>query len=617
MDSFWATSPAPPPIPPRPDTTTAPFFTPPTSPPYYSPFTSAHASPVYSPPASTSMAPPPPAAPIPRPLLSDAPTGVPAVRDAGAPNPTLAFCTSTVSTTSWYQLSGTPLLLCTHCHATRVSGSSLAASFVQLQTKGSCAFTTPRLKALLAAAARSSPSVLTEFVARRHAIGKCTAASTESGYHVPSAPGLAACEACYQDVVLASPFASNFAPTPKAGSCAFALPAIQRAFITLSETVDGWTEFLDSASRRLLLPRACTGASVPSHGTKWYTTKQAIHGLVLCEGCHADHVAYTRYGAEFVPYPSAAGQNWSCDFHGATRAAWTFAVQHGEFADWWRAAERISLARPCDATLHVDEWYGLAGADMDLCAAHHAVVEVMGLGRYFSPRSPGQSRACDLSDGAQRVDHWTTLLLEALATGVWAPLAEHARVLSTLPLCPRRKALENATWYGWPELLICPDCWVSFASGTALASLVPLCGFHRTERAICSLYSDTMREAWTNACISGDVASLLGYSASRAQVYWATIPRIEMIIANAQRQQRARMVAGRMSNQYGLMQGLTLANGTLPTHASGQYGGGSLGWHQTPYGATAAGYEQQMGPPFVSGGKEEVAFLETEWQKVE
>ncbi|KAL1409369.1 hypothetical protein Q8F55_003351 [Vanrija albida] len=615
MESFWAASPPPPPLARDP----APFFTPPTSPPYYSPYGSAHPSPVYSPPAmpAPSAAQSPTASlPIPRPLLSDAPTPLPSVRDGGPPNPTLAFCTPTLSTATWYQLAGTPLLLCTHCHATRVAGSPLAASFTQLQAKGACAFTTPRLKALLAAAARSSPAVLTEFVARRHAVGKCPGAGSDTpGYQVPSSPGLQACEACYQDVVLASPFASNFAPAPKPAPCAFASPGIQRAFTTLSETVDGWAEFLGACARRLALP-ACDGGSIPASSSGWYTTRQAIHGLVLCEACHADRVAYTRFSAEFVPFPSGAG-NWSCDMHGATLAAWTFAVRHGEFADWWRAAERISLARPCDGTLHVDEWYGLADADVDLCAAHHAVVEVMGLARYFSPRSPGQSRACDLSDHAQRVDHWTTFLLEALATGVWAPLAEHARVLSTLPLCPRRKAIENATWYGWADLLICPDCWVSFASGTKLAGMVQLCGFHRTERAICSLYSESMRDAWTNACISGDVTSLLGYSASRAQVYWATIPRIEMIIANAQRQQRQRMVAGRMGSQYRLMQGMTLGNATLPTHAAGQYGGGALGWHQTPYGATAAAYEQQMPPPFVSGGKEEVAFLEKEWQKVE
>lgn len=91
--------------------------------------------------------------------------------------------------------------------------------------------------------------------------------------------------------------------------------------------------------------------------------------------------------------------------------------------------------------------------------------------------------------------------------------------------CPGRNTISAATWYGWPECLICLQCFYTFASTGSLAhpSAMPLWGARVEEPSCCDMYSPRQRGRYTAACQSRNPAELLEASRLRAQVWEETM----------------------------------------------------------------------------------------------
>lgn len=514
--------------------------------------------------------------------------------------------------------------MCPSCYATYVVPLGLAGEFGYAEHEGlGCHFAPGRAKALLLARAMDE---LRAYFAQRVDVKPCpgTEGSTAAdGIKWFLAGGdIMACEACYEDTVRAAPATeARWVSTPQAAdqvwSCDMNLAVLQRMYFKLE-----WDEWLALARRRTAAPE-CQGADVRADSRPWYTTRRPVQGFIICETCYLSFVLGSGFEHEFVPEDLSANPSAevSCDMGiPCVQIPWVAASGRGGFDVFHTAvsevfASTIRVVSGGDAPL----FYAIDPAlDFDICErCCHGMFTPLGMAQFLQQRPPGP-RACDTCPGTARGTQYMLKVLEMLNTGVWTTFSAFVRKLASIPVCPGRKIIENGRWYGWSRLKICPDCWENFASDTSLASQVQGRDELVKDLVICSLYSPRMRALWSEACVSGDLESLLQFADSRGMMYVNTIMEADrlqtmMVIdaANAAMQ-------GVHSVQYQGMHNMSVLMGTT---GNTEYGNSSLGWFQTSAGATAAqlGLSSQQGWAKANSVDRhmEIALLRAKWTEVE
>ncbi|KAH8668475.1 hypothetical protein BX600DRAFT_510571 [Xylariales sp. PMI_506] len=588
-------------------------------------------------------APPPPVRPRPAVL-----TGI---RANGPASEVISECPETKPLTNgafWYILPEHPdFLICTRCYATHIEQqASLAPYFARFrQSPGVpsvCRFWTPRMvDALWPVAVRTGRlEAVKRYAASRPAIRDCTgaegvAASAQARWFSPcdvQPPSFLACEACYEDRVLGTPFALRFGPCPlqqrssETWVCDLCLPFVGKAVKAFAPRND-WQSFLSSALYRSQ-QAPCGGASKPGSSHRWRRPRQPIKDLVVCETCFLDEIALSPFEHEFVECDSSflsTYQNWTCDFSKtAIKGAFMGAKSKKDFGMFHRAAQIIMYAAPCSSKLApARQWYTLAGppANFDICeSCYVGIFEPSDLAPFLAvaARNPSEPRFCDLNNEGP---NWLPLMLklgEAVDFGDFSVFGDYARRICNCPPCPRMGAVQNAAWFGFPDCTVCTQCFETYARDTRLASQMTLHGTTDPRPTTCDLYTPRMRQRWEAAGATGDVNGLLDFARARKRVYEETSRAIDNMGRLKLARARQAMNNAQNSIAYSAMDGQAVLGGTTGSYI---YQGGSGNWYDTWQGMQGESLRNQAsaGLANLNSGDEwsKIARLAALWKEVE
>ncbi|KAM7183094.1 hypothetical protein V8F33_013810 [Rhypophila sp. PSN 637] len=562
--------------------------------------------------------------------------------------------------------------ICTWCFNTYIAHTSQASAFPEsLVVRAAsvvCGFHVPRITKLLWPAAVKSGDLtdLVQFMEKRYPTlptastdpdNATMAASSDAkltlikpckrrGQHVyshegfkwytastpsPSAQDLTVCEACYEDLVLATPaFAANFTgplphPETQILACMIAgFPYLERALLRYGGTTADWEGFIQAANMRLELTQneattSCNGLQRRVASCRWWTLKgyeniipslpseavefslfsrtQASKHVVMCESCYLDAVVGTRFEQifEMVAEPPLEDMpTWDQERYNLQRWCTYSSGQNHAIVDALLAAnmrklspqtlytmlEEIASKPRCGQVpsgMQDGLFYTLTDlervGDFGICEGHYvSTIKGYGLDQFFgdSPvQFPGQA-FCHFHPAVVRADQWINKMNEAIDTGDITVFHEHVRKLAGIPICPRRDAVEKRHWYGWPDCAICPDCFEQFASGTQLAEHMPWKNESAEYLVICSMYSPRQREMYNRACESGDVEGLLAACQERTKIWNRTVPRMTVLAAQKSIANNQAMLAAQLAHSHATSNAISFGDdGTRWTTSSG------------------------------------------------
>ncbi|WOO84031.1 uncharacterized protein LOC62_05G007553 [Vanrija pseudolonga] len=440
--------------------------------------------------------------------------------------------------------------MCAGCF-NEVSGPLMAQFQAYHADPGTCCWwDTPRMRKLVAAGKRDE---MEHFLAHRATVKLCigSAGITDARpfYRVPGQQDMMVCAGCYEDYILATMPNANWqvgSQTQPGWICDLGAPACAYAWEKLG--LDAWIRL---SQHRLSLP-ACDGGEVQGASRKWYTTKQAIPGLVICEECYLDRIAYrSAFADEFVPAPPF--DRGACDLFGTLSNLWTWTLGDGDFQRFIHYA-RIGLPMPACTREggSTDGWITLTGPTTDFvacttCATRN--IEPLGLQPFFTRVPLGGTGICDLGFPLHTSGPLLSMLRESVNLGLWR-FDNFARRITSLPACPLIEHPTGATWYGWDQLHICPQCWEAFAVASPLAAQAPIRGVVLEQAVICALWTPRMRGLWWQTCLgSMTLTELLNFATVREQVYANTIMKSKHEVRMASLEHQRAM----SKMQFGLM----------------------------------------------------------------
>lgn len=490
------------------------------------------------------------------------------LRTCPTPPESLAFLTY------WYRLpSDDSFLICTKCYEDKLHSTPFASllrcDYLDFGpgSTATCDFSTPRTDSLLRQAVASNNfQLLCSFAERRLSIKSCSGTTGIKGCHDvkwfkpinDEIPSFVCCEACYEDVVLATAFGPNVLPyeeqqpADQTWSCDLAIPYLRHTLQACARRGD-WHAFVQAARHRMSLPTCVNGVPVLASATRWYNTVRpsSIHDMTVCEACYLDRVGWQEGVAQhFAPIAFNSidlSSRLICDFRPAAMSVCCdMLLAHSTFDNWHHFASLTMSKARCEKEGIVDgEWYGLPDPtdptqnveEFDICAACHAGYnQSADWGHVFRRLNypPGTSRVCDFNPSAPRYSRYLDKWNQMYFTRDPTPFIDYVSRLAPLPMCQGTRCLEDASWYGDQDasLLICPSCFEETVRGTLFAPTFPLQHALLPEGHHCSLYSTRMRQQYSEACKQRSTDSLLSFASQREQVYQQTIPPIEAFLAS-------------------------------------------------------------------------------------
>ncbi|OHW98668.1 integral membrane protein [Colletotrichum incanum] len=594
---------------------------------------------------------------------------IPPVTDDGEPNGAIWECPDQRELdydADWYHLASVPdFLICTRCHEMYLSGTHFAASLKRVRrAAGRCRFNVPRITRLLLPeyVKHNDDGPIREFMSSRLSILDCKGQQGSKGgagikwFKTLDSrlEGFVSCEACYEDIVLATSFRQNFVahdvaqPLDATWACDVCLPFIARSLIKYSKrTVNAWEEWVQAAAKHINLPR-CEKKSVSPTSRRWMQLRQQkFTDLKICERCYEETVALTCLSENFEVFPqepSATGLDWMDVALGYRTvepspllcSATSFPVyvsiaaakSQKNIGVFYKALETIIPSPHCtEQGIIGGTWYTLRGGGCDsynLCAACYAAfVGTWQLDRFYQQvkgQDSTQAVLCSFQRSAPRWFQHMYRMQEAVETGVWSRYADFVRKFDGVPDCAKETQVENRKWYGWDDCTICPECYVTFCKESSPAPGVQMDYDNHlvTDRRMCCMYSPRMRQKWTEACEKGNAEELVEFSRLRHGVYVQTVLQVRMLRQMQELQMMNAMHAGMMSITYQGIESMRVVSGTTDGY---EHGNSTLGWHATEEGATSAAFRNQMQSGMSQSNSAStwmmIAQLTAKWQEVE
>ena len=418
-----------------------------------------------------------------------------------------------------------------------------------------CRFKVPRItdQLLPDAVSRGTLDSVVLFMNQRMRIKDCKGVDGATGsegvtwYAVKDSqlPGFVACEACYQDIVCMSQFAFSFEEAPGQAendtwACDVCVPFIRKEF-ELRTKADDWASFLNEAKARLGMPACPKTTPVAFRLRKWFVPvdSQGPPDAVLCVACYCDYILHSGqenlWRQEQPGLLRTAKTTNTCMmgiFH--LRMAVSAAEETKEWPLFWASLNRIAYhEKPCIGDGIVDgTWYTLPSQpdEYNVCGACHAgIVHSLHLDPFFVARTtngpaPGEAHVCAFNAKAQRFVPYIRLMLQTWLTADCTAWDAYASRCAAVPPCPRNTDYKNRAWFGWPECVVCADCYMDFVRGTALDTPERM-AFHEPaileQPHICEMYSPRMRTLYREACSRSppSTADLFAYVEQRRAVY--------------------------------------------------------------------------------------------------
>lgn len=447
------------------------------------------------------------------------------------------------SGTSWY---GIPSIanfdICSHCYDTKIRGTRHQNVFSVIPKavgeKTMCDFSTPRAVQLWERAKQSGDtSELRAYMQHRASIVSCPGAAgctpTSSPgveWYTPVAnrhggpdtiDGFVTCKACYEELILATPFADHFEPSfvvqgPQAmWSCDIGpVPFIWHSIKEASK--DGphaWRAVVDAIRIRTAAP-PCAGLDGTHGPTTWWAPKQPIGDVVFCHACFLDQIVPLGRAGEFThSRPQPPGELWACDWKNPRISLpyQTVCTLNLSMNIWRDAVAMLTTSKPCTAEGVLDsEWYVMTsppGHDTDIClACFYSYIRPFGFENHYTRRTypKGTTRTCDLHLTYARTGIYIDKIIEAAQTSDFGVLAQHAIAHSRIPLCTKSIHVSSVgrRFYGVHDCVACEECYHDIVRPSSYDQPFPL--LQVTGEIRCRFWNNEARAAWTAACASKD-----------------------------------------------------------------------------------------------------------------
>ena len=551
----------------------------------------------------------------------------------------------------WYFHRSAPKLhVCSHCFSNHIKNTVFASSFdSEVSAHGearTCRFPVPRMQQLWSKSkSLNNLEAMIPFIQHRAEIQACHGASGVNStakvkWFSPidgAIPGFVACEACYEDYILASSFAGRFALHKRAQTsdaiwaCDLSLKAILRAFSHCSKAGD-WKQFTSFASMRLNLPNCISYEWLPTTSVKWYQPKNL--DFIMCETCYVDSTAFTSMEKYFEPRPDGllrGRESWLC-YQGwiTMKIAWEEALDKRGYSHWFEQAQIMATNLLCTASpVKHEKWFVLANGyeNFHLCpSCYSTLIASYGYAPHFKEQKfpQGVEITCNFFPTVRHAGRYLEKLSEAVFVDDFSLLKNEIMTWAKIPPCPRLEGAKERNFYGTDDFLICLECYEEVAKGTALESKFTYRNNLFPKANKCDLYSPRMRALWADACAKNDWDGFVLICRQRREVYWQTIPVINNILS----QQRIRLSRQKMlnasSNFYNFLNSTTAPSSQINYTGYSQpvysYGAADVGYgFETQFGVEGARLGQQASSLGFTGRGDiaRATYLEEVWKAVE
>ncbi|CAJ2512448.1 Uu.00g054630.m01.CDS01 [Anthostomella pinea] len=446
---------------------------------------------------------------------------------------------------------------------------------------------------------------------------------------------LVACEACYEDKVRSSPFSERFVVLANSEVkhddqvCQFGRPYLATALEHHGPAGD-WQGFVSAASRRAHVAECRSKRRTYVRGRTWYRFRRRMTGLRICEACYLDRVASMPFAPEFqrLSHDELATldeEQVICAFSVISISlAWGSAVVRNDYGIFCNAVKVIMQSHPCDAGgIKGVPWYTIegGGSGFNVCQACYAgIICPYELGQFFilAQRDPEVRLLCDLHPTAPRFPLFVRKLAQAVNVADFSIFSLYAQRLCSIPICPRAQAKSDTPWYFLEDCAVCPECYETVVSHTALAGQIAVTYTRVRRPTLCGLYSMSMKRRWAAACTSGKIDEFVRFARHRLQVYGRTVPVMEHMLQAKSQQMKQALDYGVLSVSYDAGERHARTEGAGDGYL---HGNAEVGWHHTWHGAESARLTSKMMEGILRAQRGDewttMAHLEEEWAEVE
>lgn len=455
--------------------------------------------------------------------------------------------------TTWFvHAAVSDFLVCSRCYVDHIYDTTLRESFTRRRfddfesVPRRCYFGSNRVKNSLWPAAVSSGSLVNmlDYMKSRPRVEECPSTNAQESrtwWVTPDAPGLSICSACYEDEILAGSFAERFRleELPKGYICDMALWFINRMHEKHAEIQD-WTGFVGEVKDRIQIAVCPKMQVVPSSSRTWLASKREPTALQICYACYGDFF-YGTPNETYFYQTMPQTKNARCllgNFNLLIPAQQAIAKKDPEL--FWRSIEAVDRQPYCDPNgITGGTWYTLPNNPdgFGVCGACFAgIIEPLGGSQLFVRKanaSSSEATICCFNPGHTRFGGFMSVIAPTLYTNSWKPLGEFAATFAKVPRCPRdsMNTPPNRRYWGWDDIHICEECYLTFAKGTALEPMFVMKGEVIAASRLCDLYSPRMRGMYTDASEGRlPLAELLAFANQRRVIYIQTVPECERIL---------------------------------------------------------------------------------------
>lgn len=437
-------------------------------------------------------------------------------------------------------------LICSRCYVDHIYNTQFQSSFRMVHLgagqQRKCLFGTKRMKDKLwpEAVSSSSLSNAVEFMQRRQSIPHCTDSEIGPGaswYTSPSIPNATFCAACYEDILMTSPFASNFTLSTGLEAFCDASTFYVRRIFDIYAPDNNWSAFCQQVQARIQIPKCEKGLPMPTNEHTWYETTRGPKGTVLCGACYYDNFHNTpdqQYWRQVTPREKETMcLCGNINMYSVSNRAF----DSRDLNIFWRALDEFSKHPFCSPyETSGAKWFTLPNKSKEIIicgSCYSTMVSVWGGANWFIPKSSSffksDKRVCGFNIGHPRFNKNINAFNECILRGNWKALGDLAALFASVEPCPRSKPNGYPRRYwGWQNAQICEECYVTFSKGTPLENSYTI-REARSTQGICDLYSSRMRNMYSDACQSGDLQSFLNQAAQRKQIFMQMTQTLETL----------------------------------------------------------------------------------------
>lgn len=454
-------------------------------------------------------------------------------------------------------------------------------------------------------------------------------------------PGFIACEACYEEAVLATPVGARFAFNPTqmndGATCDIQVPYIHRLLVKKCKQETDWQRFVEGAKMRLgLLPCPTTTHRHESEGKWWTLTGVGGSAFSICEACYADQVdgnevlerLFEQIPLQSFPGGPSSDRGYNCDYHLNIPLEHVVAMAHHH--KWNLEKTRSTLvavvSKPkCSMPdgLENGVYYNFHDEvpDFGVCqACYTGLFKTHGWEKHFKndPKTLPGKTFCVFHPKLNRGFQYACKYLQVVqGTAQFSDWEAEIRKWTKIPLCPTFQGAKNRLWWGWNNCTACEECFNDVIVGTRYEKTLPSHAYFLADNNMCCLYSTRMRGMYKEACETGDIDKFLAFCAERVKIYQKTVPRILMLRFEIQNAYSMWMIHSTFAHGQMLANSISEISGTDTAYTSNVTGNTYASYAGIAAEGAQASADEMFAQAQGMGRQDEMFTLAAIWSKYE